>query len=153
MPPTGDAIHFTLRRALLVLVAVGLVGTLGELLLIPHLEDNWQLAPLIVSGVALVGIGGHLLKPGPASARALFGALALLAAAGFAGLWLHYDANAEFEREISPGSGGLELFWRAVHGAAPPSLAPGALIEFALLGGLALWRDPAFNASPPGGSP
>lgn len=153
MPPAKHAILITLRRALLVLVAVGLVGMIAELLLIPHFEDNWQLAPLIVSGVALLGIGWHSLKPGRASARLLVGALALLAIAGFAGLWLHYDANAEFEREISPGSGGLELFWRAVHGTAPPSLAPGALIEFALLGGLALWRDPAFNSSRSGGSP
>lgn len=140
------------RRALLALVALGLLGTLAELLLIPHLEDYWQLAPLVVSGLVLGGIAWHLGAPGRASARALAVLLLLLAACGVAGLWFHFEANLEFEREVARDVEGLALVWRAVQGTAPPSLAPGALVYLALLGGLALWRGSAPHSTRWGGS-
>lgn len=140
------------RRALLALVALGLVGTVAELLLIPHLEDNWQLAPLVISGLVLAGIAWHLVAPGQASTRALAALLLLLAACGVAGLWLHFEANLEFEREVARDVEGLALVWRAIQGTAPPSLAPGALVYLALLGGLALWRDSAPHSTRSGGT-
>lgn len=153
MPLASDPVLPTLRRALLALVALGLGGYLAELLLIPHLEDNWQLAPIVVSGLTLGGVGWHLVKPSPASRRTLFGLLCLLAACGLAGLWFHLEANLEFEREVARGVDGLALFWRAIQGTAPPSLAPGGLVHLALLGGLALWRGSESFSTRSGGSP
>lgn len=143
----------SLRRPLLILVALGLGGTLGELLLIPHLEDRWQLVPIVATLGALSAIGFFLARPGPRTGRLLFATFAGLAAAGLAGLGLHLAANLEFEREVSPGLGGVALLLRAVHGTAPPSLAPGALVEFALLGALALWRHPLVFTTRPRRSP
>lgn len=120
---------------------------MAELALVPHLEDGWQLLPVVASGLAFSGIGWHLAAAGRSSARALALALALLAAVGAAGLWLHLEANLEFEREVARDAAGFSLLWRALRGTAPPSLAPAALIEFALLGALALWRDPAFAST------
>jgi hypothetical protein len=65
-----------------------------------------------------------------------------LVAGGVAGLWLHYRANVEFEREISPSLTGPALFWKAIQGASPPSLAPAALIHLGLLGLAFTYRHP-----------
>ncbi|MDX1996566.1 MAG: hypothetical protein SF066_02515 [Thermoanaerobaculia bacterium] len=152
MPSSPEIPSAFWRRALLALVALGLLGTLAELLLIPHFEDNWQLAPLVISGLAVGGIAWHLGAPGRASARALAVLLLLLAACGVAGLWLHFAANLEFEREVARDVEGFALVWRALHGTAPPSLAPGALVYLALLGGLALWRYSVPHSTRSGGS-
>lgn len=152
MPPAAHPALPTFRRALLALVALGLVGTVAELLLIPHLEDKWQLAPLVISGLTLGGIAWHLGAAGRASARTLAVLLVLLAACGVAGLWFHFEANLEFEREVARDVEGLALVWRAIQGTAPPSLAPGALLYLSLLGGLALWPDSVPHSTRSGGS-
>ena len=58
----------------------------------------------------------------------------LFIGAGALGLWLHFTANLEFEREVSPSLQGIELIWKAIRGAAPPSLAPAAFMQLGFLG-------------------
>jgi len=130
------------RRFLLLLYVMGIVGTAADLLLTGHFEDLWQLAPLaliaISAGVViwLVSIGSR------SSLRAHQATMALFIVSGFLGTFFHLKANIEFEAEMYPGLAGFELYWKAIQGASPPSLAPGAMIALGLLGLIHAYRYP-----------
>ncbi|MGE0443775.1 MAG: hypothetical protein AB7P99_01000 [Vicinamibacterales bacterium] len=124
----------SLRRILLLLVGLGVVGTAADLVLLEHYADWWQLAPFALLAAALASAVWLALAPGRGAVAAVRGAMLLLMACGVLGLWRHYTANIEFEREIAPESSGITLVWSAVRGAAPPTLAPAALIHLGLLG-------------------
>lgn len=139
-----------LRRALLGVLALGLAGTLAELLLLGHWDDAWQWVPLVLLGAGLAAVAWHALERGPASLRLLRGVMAASVAAGLLGVVLHYRGNAEFELERVPELAGWPLFREAMTGATP-ALAPGAMVQLGLLGLLYAFRHPALarGASPP----
>ncbi len=66
-------------------------------------------------------------------------------APGIIGITLHYQANAEFQREIDPALGGLALFWKVVEATAPPALAPGVMVQLGLLGLVYTYKHPALG--------
>jgi hypothetical protein len=121
------------RRALYLILALGLLGTGVELLLLGHTEDTWQLTPLVLIGLSLLTAGWRSVDRGAASLLAFRAAMALSAASGLLGAYLHYRGNVEFELEMSPGLGGFELFAAAMTGATP-ALAPGAMALLGLIG-------------------
>lgn len=123
-----------LRIALLGIIGLGIVGLAAELGLLEHYEDPWQTAPLVLLGAATIAIVVHLVwDRGARGLLALRIVGGLVTLAGPIGLFLHYRANTEFEQELSPDLRGFELFWEAIHGVSPPSLAPGAMIQLGLL--------------------
>ena len=132
-----------LRQILLILFVLGAAATAADLVLVEHFEDSWQIAPFVLLALAAIGAAACLLAPQNAPVRAFRLSLLLLIAGGIIGTWLHYDGNMEFEREVSPGLAGAELFWKAVKGASPPSLAPLSLIHLGLLGLASTYRHPA----------
>jgi hypothetical protein len=135
----------SLRTAVLVLFIIGAAGTAIDLVLIGHYEDSWQLAPLVLLGTsALVGIGAAM-APAAFPVRAFQVMALLMVATGAIGLWLHWRANNEFEREMSPNLGGLAFVLKAMRGASPPSAAPGTLIHLGMLGLAFAWRHPALT--------
>ena len=134
-----------LRPLLHGIVLVGTVGLAVELLLLEHWDSPWQLAPLALLAAALVASLAAWRRPGRATLRALRLVMGLCVAAGALGVWLHYDGNAEFERESDPTIHGLALVRAAITGATP-ALAPGALAQLGLLGLLLAWRHPADTA-------
>lgn len=134
----------TLRAALLAVLTFGIAGMGVELFLLGHTEDAWQWVPIALLGCAVALIGYHVVKPGVASVRALQGVMILFVASGVAGLLLHYKGNVEFEREMYPTLAGLQLFKQAMTGATP-SLAPGTMVQFGLLGLLYAFRHPALR--------
>jgi hypothetical protein len=60
--------------------------------------------------------------------------MVLLILTGALGSILHYRANMEFKLEMDPSTRGLALFWSVIRAKTPPSLAPGTLVLFGLLG-------------------
>lgn len=134
-----------LRRGILALLAFGCVGLLGELVLLEHYEDAPQWIPLGLLTVTAVTILWHWLQGRRSSLRALQVVSLLLVLAGAAGVFFHLEGNIEFERELNPGSGGLD-FWMEVLRGATPTLAPGTLIQFGLLGLLYGYRHPALTS-------
>ena len=78
--------------------------------------------------------------------------LGAFVAAGLLGTWLHYRGNVEFELERTPTLAGWALFRAAMEGATP-SLAPGTMIHFGLIGLLFTWRHPAWRAGAPPSQP
>ncbi len=135
-----------LRRLLLGLLILGLVGATIDLLLLEHTESFWQWIPLVALAAALVAAVLCLAAPSAPVVRFLVWTLALNLAMRLAGLVLHYKGNVEFELEMYPTRGGFELVWEALRGATP-TLAPGSLILIGLVGVVACYRHPALARS------
>jgi hypothetical protein len=131
-----------LRRFLLALFSVGVAGTLAELIALGHYEDQWQLVPLFVLAVALVGAALQVFAAGRVSLRMLQTAALVMIVAGVAGIVLHYRGNLEFQLETNPDLGGWDLFARIVHAKVPPALAPGVMAQLGLLGLIYCFRHP-----------
>jgi hypothetical protein len=139
-----------LRGFLLALFVVGLFGAGGELLLLGHTEDFRQWIPLTLMSLSLIVLGWHVVdRSRRASLRIFQITMLLFVASGFAGMLLHYQANAEFELEMYPSMQGLALFWKAIQGATPPTLAPGSMIQLGLLGLAYTYRHPVLAESTP----
>ena len=129
------------RRILLAALVLGLAGTGVELLLLEHFEDWRQMIPLGLIACALLVLVWHGVSRGPASVQVLQVLMLVFIMAGVLGLTLHYGGNAEFELEMYPDRAGFELFREAMMGATP-ALAPGAMIELALIGLAYTYRHP-----------
>lgn len=129
------------RRVLLSILLLGLVGTGIELILLGH-SDGWQqLAPLLLIALGLIVLGWYGLDRQSRSLRALQATMVLFVASGFAGLVLHYRGNVEFALETYRTLAGWDLFREAISGATP-TLAPGTMIELGLVGLAYTYRHP-----------
>ena len=137
----------TLRRFVLALFTIGILGTAADLLLTGHFEDLWQLAPLILIAMSALALLWHVVGPSRTTVRAHQAMMWLFIASGAVGTFLHYKANIEFELEMYPGLAGIELLWKAIQGASPPSLAPGAMVALGLLGLIYSYKHPALDSS------
>ena len=131
----------TLRRFLLILFVAGVVGTGLELVLLGHTEDVWQLSPLVLMALSLVVLGWRLRDRRAVCLQWFRGTMGMFVLSGLVGLWLHYEGNMEFEREMYPSLTGVELFLESLTGATP-TLAPGAMLELGLLGFVYTYRHP-----------
>ena len=132
-------------RALLLLTLVsGLVGLGAELLLLEHFEDWRQKIPLALLSLAVLVLIWHALDRRGAPVRALQLVMVVFIAAGAIGMTLHYQGNVEFELELRPSLSGMELFRKSMMGATP-ALAPGSMIQLALIGLAYTYRHPRLD--------
>lgn len=131
-----------LRRGLLVLLAIGCVGALGELVLLGHFEEVAQYPPLALLSGTLIAILAHWLAGGRRSLRALQVLGILMVLGGTIGVTLHFLGNMEVERELNPDVEGW-AFWSEVLRGSAPALAPGTLVQFGLMALLYAYRHPA----------
>ena len=122
-----------LRRILTAIFLFGSVGTAAELLLLEHVEDVGQKAPLVLIGVACALLAMLAIRQSPAVVRLFQLTMIGFVLSGVVGVGLHYQGNAEFERELSPDASGLPLMWAALKGATP-ALAPGTMTLLGALG-------------------
>ncbi|HEX8430116.1 MAG TPA: hypothetical protein VF625_02470 [Longimicrobium sp.] len=135
------------RALFLALTLVGMMGLTAELLLLEHFESGWQWVPLVALGLGMAACVALLLRPARGTVRFFQAMMIVFVAAGAVGVFLHYRGNAEFEREMERGLGGVSLFWRALRGATP-ALAPGAMAHLGLLGLACCYRHPALRRVP-----
>jgi hypothetical protein len=140
-----------LRRFLLLTLAAGIAGIGLELLFIGHVEDLFQLVPVILLAAGLAVLVWHWARPGQASVHAVRLLMTLFVASGLLGVGLHYRSNREFEREMYPSMAEMELVRKTLTGATPV-LAPGSMALLGLVGlaavhGLSL---PPGEPRPPG---
>ena len=132
-----------LRRLLVGILLVGLVGTLTELLLIGHDEDPWQFIPIVILGLAIIttlGVVATRATTQAAVTRAFRGVMVLMILTGAMGSILHYRANMQFKLEMDPSLNGFALFSSVVRAQAPPALAPGNMALLGLLGLACVFR-------------
>src|SRR5687768_15030496 len=98
-----------LRRVLLAVVAFGLAGTAVDLVLLAHYEDALQWAPLVIVVACLLAVGWHAISPGGISLPIMRAAMATALAGAVTGVVLHYRGSMEFQLEVDPSIGGVDL--------------------------------------------
>ena len=132
---------------LLSVLVLGLVGVGTELVFLNHLESASQiLAPALV-GIALAAVLAHVIQRGAVSVRVLQLVMVVFIATGVLGMYYHYAANVEFQREMDPSLAGMALFWKAMSAKTPPALAPGSMAQLGLIGLAYTFRHPALTRS------
>jgi hypothetical protein len=124
------------QRLLLGIVLFTAAGTLAELLLLEHVEEIYQLIPVILLGVVVVATAVLWLKPSRGVITMFRVVMALCMVSALVGIYLHYQANVEFVLERHPKMTGWTLTKEAATGAMP-ALAPGTMAQLALVGLLA----------------
>src|SRR5690606_18690058 len=132
--------RFALRELMLALVVFGLLGLGTELIFLEHYEDTTMAVPFAAIVVALVGVAYHAMRPSRTSVRVLRLAMSLFVLVGLVGTVMHYRGGLEFQVDMDPTATAAQLFWKVMHMKAPPTLAPGAMVQLGLFGLLATWR-------------
>jgi hypothetical protein len=140
------------RRFLMAILVLGMLGTTTELLLLAHYEDPKQLIPLALLGTALFVLAWHAVAGRAASVRALQLMMLAFVGAGLLGVVLHYRGAMEFALETDPSLRGGKLFWKVMQAKAPPALAPGVMVQLGLVGLAFAYRHPALCSSDGGTS-
>lgn len=137
-----------IRAFLLGIFLLGIGGIAVELVLLEHYDDFWQWTPYVLFGASLAVLVWYAVTRTGAAIRAFRAMMILFLASGAFGIFLHYDGNVEFEREMSPDVTGWPLFWEAIRGATP-ALAPGAMVQLGLIGLAFTIRHPALRRPEP----
>lgn len=132
----------TLSRLLLLLVLFGATGLLAELSLMEHWGEWRQTLAVGLLFAALPVTAAFLRRPGEPTRRLFLIVMALLLVSGLIGTAFHFLGNFAFERELAPDRSRLEAIWMALQGATP-TLAPGAMVQLALLGWIAAATAPS----------
>lgn len=116
-----------------------------ELVLLEHYDDFWQWTPFALFGASTVVLLWYGLSRRALAIRVFRMVMVAFVAGGALGVYLHYDSNVMFEREMSPDVLGWALFREAIFGATP-ALAPGVMVQLGLLGLAFTIRHPALEA-------
>jgi hypothetical protein len=122
-----------IRRLLLGALAVGVLGTIAELILLRHIDKPAQWIPLVFLGACVPILGWHAVAPSAMSVRVLRLLMAAFMVLGLVGVGLHYQGNVEFERELHPEERGWTFVRKTVAGATPV-LAPGSMVLLGIVG-------------------
>lgn len=88
------------RRALAAIFLVGSLGTAAELVLLEHLEDAWQRAPLVLIGIGCTLLAVLAVRPSHLAVRLFQLTMVVFLASGIVGIALHYQGNVEFGLEL-----------------------------------------------------
>jgi hypothetical protein len=130
------------RRILLAILALGMAGTLTELILLKHTENLFQWVPLVLLGAGGTALVWHSLSGSGATLRLMRWLMGGFVVAGLAGVYFHFQGSAEFKLESQPTLAGMALFWEAIRAKTPPLLAPGAMVQLGLLGLVYTYKHP-----------
>jgi hypothetical protein len=130
-----------IRRFLAWTLAVGIIGTAVELLLLGHFEGAAQIAPLALLALSACAFTWHIARPGALTVRLLQWTMTGFVLTGIVGIGLHFRGNVEFERELYPSLAGIELVEKTMTGATPV-FAPGSLMLLGLVGLAYTYRHP-----------
>ena len=136
-----------LRRWILVVLVLGLLGTVTELVLLEHYEQPLQFVPLVLIVAALAALWWEFTRSDLASRRATQIVMALFVLAGFAGVAAHFYGSAEYQLELNPDMSNWELLEKILRAKAPPLLAPGMMLQLGLLGLAYVFSDSRFRRS------
>jgi hypothetical protein len=134
-----------LRVWILVVLGLGLLGTVTELLLLGHYEQPLQFVPVVLIVLALVTLAWQFVRRDAASLKVLIVLMSLFVVAGFAGVVAHFNGSAEFQLDLDPNIGTWELIEKALHAKAPPLLAPGMMLQMGLLGLAYVFSDARYR--------
>ena len=131
------------RRILLGILLLGVIGLSAELLLLKHTEDATQWIPLVLNGLTVVMSAMVVFKPSNGTIRLFQVAMLLMIISGAVGMYLHLQANMEFQLEMDATLTGWALLTKSVLAKSPPALAPGAMMQLGLIGLAYTFKHPA----------
>jgi hypothetical protein len=134
-----------LRRWILVILVLGLLGTVTELVLLEHYEQPLQFVPLVLIVAAVGVLWWELRRHDLASRRAIQIVMGLFVLAGFGGFAAHFYGSAEYQLELNPDMSNWELLEKILRAKAPPLLAPGMMLQLGLLGLAYVFSDPKLS--------
>jgi hypothetical protein len=134
-----------LRRWILGVLVLGLLGTVTELVLLEHYERPLQFVPLVLIVAAIAALAFEFKRHDTASGRALQIVMVLFILAGFAGFVAHFLGSAEFQLELNPDMSTSELLEKVLRAKAPPLLAPGMMLQLGLLGLAYVFSDSRYR--------
>ena len=134
-----------LRRWILLILVLGLLGTVTELVLLEHYERPLQFVPLVLIVAALGVLWWEFRRRDLASRRAMQIVMALFVLAGFVGFVAHFQGSAEYQLELNPDMSNWELLEKILRAKAPPLLAPGMMLQLGLLGLAYVFSDPKLS--------
>jgi hypothetical protein len=140
-----------IRRLLLCVLVLGIIGMLVDLMLLAHYEDALQLIPLVVLAAGLAAVAWHLVQPRSRTVRALQIIMSLFVAAGVTGIGLHFDGASGFQLEIDPSLEWWPLVKKVARSQSPPLLAPAAMVQLGLIGLIYAFSDSRTRARPGAG--
>jgi hypothetical protein len=144
-PVSTDRVLELLRRLILAILALGLAGTIVELLLLEHYEEPLQYVPLALI-VAAAGVLVWLaVRTNAASLKAMQVLMWLFVLAGFVGMAAHFIGSAEYQLELDPDMSTWDLIEKILRAKAPPLLAPGMMLQLGLLGLAYVYTDRAYR--------
>jgi hypothetical protein len=138
-----------LRGWLLAVLALGLAGTVTELVLLEHYEQPLQFVPLVLIVAAAAAIVWHLARHDGASLRSLQIVMGLFVLAGLVGIGAHFVGSAEFQLELDPSMDTWTLLDKVMRAKAPPVLAPGMMLQLGLLGLAYAYSDRRYRTRVP----
>ena len=136
-----------LRRWILAVMVLGLLGTITELVLLGHYEQPLQFVPLALIVAAMAVLAWEWRQRDTASRRAVQIVMGLFVLAGFAGFVAHFVGSAEYQLELNPDMSNWELLDKILHAHAPPLLAPGMMLWMGLLGLAYAYTDIRYRGS------
>jgi hypothetical protein len=134
-----------LRRWILAVLMLGLLGTGTELVLLEHYDKPLQLVPVVLIAIAIAVIVWHALKQDPASRQVFVIVMAVFVLAGFVGFVAHFIGSAEFQLELDPSMSTWGLVGKVLRAKAPPLLAPGMMLQLGLLGLAYIYSDSRYG--------
>lgn len=134
-----------LRRWILGVMVLGLLGTVTELVLLEHYEQPLQFVPLVLIVAAIAALIFEVGRHDAASRRTLQIVMGLFVLAGFVGFVAHFLGSAEFQLELNPAMSTSELVEKVLRAKAPPLLAPGMMLQLGLLGLAYVFSDPRYR--------
>jgi hypothetical protein len=142
LPPDSGTKNLELLRVFILgVLALGLVGTVIELILLGHYEEPLQFVPLVLIAAAIAAIVWQVLSPSAASLVTLQIVMVLHVLAGLVGMFAHFYGSAEYQLELNPQMPVSELIDKVLRAKAPPLLAPGMMIQLGLLGLAYVYSD------------
>ena len=125
--------RYTLKQVIVLAFLFIMIGTLLELYLLNHYEDTLQLIPVFCIAIALINSIFIYFRRSKVTFNIFKVVLFLTSLSGIYGVFLHLQANYEFEQEMSPTANFLELFLESISGAFP-ALAPLSMVVLGLIG-------------------
>jgi uncharacterized membrane protein YjjB (DUF3815 family) len=141
-------VEIRLRRILLLVLLLGMIGTGVELLLLEHTETLTQAIPLGAIAAGILSALGIPIRKTRGAIRVFQVVMTGFVLSGALGVYFHYRGNVEFELETYPTRAGFELFRESMMGAFP-ALAPGTMAWLGLLGLAFAYKHPAVRSHGP----
>lgn len=136
-----------MRKFLLAILLLGMVGSGAELVLLGHSEDYRQWIPLVLLAAGLIVCTWQSVSSSVTAMRVMRWLMIGFVISGGLGIYFHYQGLVEFKHESNPSLRGWTLFWQAIRGKNPPFLAPGVLIQLGWVGLVYTYKHPALSRS------